>query len=130
MCEDVNNKKYSVEQTQKIIERFGYQSFGIKGFSFTFLGLIINLINTTDNNYVLFISIICICIFWFLDSFYLRMERIYRKIEENGIKKGLNYKMYPEIFNDISKCDVFFSKTIFLIYIIEILLIITVFLSK
>ncbi len=130
MCEDVNNKKYSVEQTQKIIERYAYQSFGIKGFSFTFLGLIINLISTTDNNYVLLISIICIFIFWFLDSFYLRMERIYRKIEDNGIKKGLNYKRYPEIFNKISKCDVFFSTTILPIYIIEILLIITVFFSK
>lgn len=116
-----------LDHTQRIIQRFTVQSFAIKGFSLTFLGLIANLIKDVSNIYVLLASLSGILIFYFLDAFYLRMERIYRKVEEQyDENKGLNYKNYK--INE-PLCSAIFSKTIFLLYLIEIILLIVIYLA-
>ncbi|MCU0104180.1 hypothetical protein N7603_00700 [Acholeplasma vituli] len=109
------------ELTQQIIQRFTVQSFAIKGFAVTFVGFISNAIKDNSNIILLLVACVTILVFWYLDSFYLSMERIYRKIEDIYTDdKGLNYKKYnlkPALFK------VAFSKTIFPLYFTQILFI-------
>jgi len=91
----------------------------MKGFSFGFVGLIGNILKDTANYYLLITSIIVIIIFWILDSFYLKMEKTYRDIEEvYDVEKGLNYKKY-NIKKSIIK--IMFSKTIWPLYFAQVL---------
>jgi hypothetical protein len=117
-----------MDKTQKIIERFAWQSFGIKGFSLTFLGLTANIFNLNSNIYMFIILLMSICLFWYLDSFYLKMERIYRKIEEIYVEEnGLNYKNYDI---HISIFGVLFSKTMWPVYVMQITFISCIFLQN
>lgn len=106
-----------LDQTQKIIQRLTVQSFAIKGFSFTFVGLIGNILKDTSNTFLISISVISVFVFWYLDTYYLRMERIYRVVEnEYTQEKGLAYKNYD--FTE-SYVGVAFSKTIWPIYLVQ-----------
>lgn len=116
--------EYSIKDTQKIIERFAKNSFLIKGFSFTFLGLILPTVYEKNMTLLTVLAIISVVMFWYLDSYYLRMERIYRRIEQEGITKGLNYKNYEDIIEKECWYKVTFSITLVPIYIIQILFII------
>lgn len=116
---------------QNIINRFTVQSFAIKGFSFAFLGLIYE---TYYNNFdFLLFTALCfgICVFWYLDSFYLKMEKIYRIIESETNKFNehtkISYNYKDEIYKNLCFpyiCEVMFSKTIFPLYLVQFLLLI------
>ncbi len=113
------------EQTQNIIKRFTVQSFAIKGFSLTFLGLIINILVSTKSIAISIVMAVSVIIFWYLDAYYLKMERVYRRLEENYEPiKGFNYKNYPEINETTIK--VAMSRTILPIYMVQLILILTV----
>ena len=110
------------DKTQKAIQRLTVQSFAIKGFSFTFVGLIGNILKDTSNYFLLSISVIAVLVFWYLDTHYLRMERIYRTVEnEYTDENDLDYKKYN--INE-SYFWVAFSRTIFPIYIVQLLFVI------
>lgn len=115
------------ELTQQIIQRFTVQSFAIKGFGVTFVGFLSNAIKDNSNIILLLIACATILVFWYLDSFYLSMERIYRKIEEIYTEEnGLNYKKYdlkPALFK------VAMSKTILPLYFFQILFILVLHLT-
>jgi len=110
------------KETQGIIQRLTVQSFTIKGFSFTFIGLIGNILKDSSNYYLFTVSLISVFVFWYLDTYYLRMERIYRIVEDNyDTEKGLSYKNYnvKESFFKVA-----ISKTIWPIYIVQIIFVI------
>lgn len=105
------------ETTQRIIQRLTVQSFAIKGFSFTFVGLIGNILKDTSNIFLFTISVSSVFVFWYLDTYYLRMERIYRVVEnEYTQEKGLAYKNYN--FNE-SYVRVAFSRTVWPVYLVQ-----------
>ena len=65
---------------QDVIKRMADNSFKIKGWTVTLI--VIALIFKSKTNLGMNIAFIPLFYFWLLDAYYLRMERIYRKIYE------------------------------------------------
>lgn len=85
---------------QRAIERMARNSFLIKAWTVTLVSAILVLTVSVTNIFVLSILIGTTIIFWGLDSYYLRFERLYRKLykekvkEYNDDKKIANMKLF------------------------------------
>jgi hypothetical protein len=114
---------------QNIINRFTIQSFAIKGFSFSFLGLVYDTYYEVPSLVLGATLIVGVLIFWYLDSFYLKMEKIYREMEKKVKKEGIeniNFNYSDDFYNGISKKNIFnvmFSKTILPLYFLQLVLV-------
>lgn len=128
-------KEQAIKNTQGIIKDFKVQSFAIKGFSLTFLGLLIQPYYENPSLVMCVIYLLAILVFWYLDSFYLMMERKYRVVEscipnkDSNEEVSLSYKDYKETYK-VSLCNVIFSQTIFPIYTIQIILVVSILIAK
>jgi hypothetical protein len=126
-----------LEIIQGIINRMAYNSFMIKGWTIT---LVVATLLLKGDKYNTFIAFIPIVVFWFLDAYFLRLERLYRRlynwVKDNRLKTqdflfDLNYKRFereeqsiPRIMFSITL--VWFYGSLFgltLIYVILLLLI-------
>lgn len=65
---------------QNVINRMANNSFLIKGWAITFVSLLFVLAVGQANNWFLLLSFIPLLSFWGLDAYYLRQERLYRKL--------------------------------------------------
>src|SRR5690606_8154212 len=80
------NEKH-LEMIQAVIERLSQNSFAIKGWAVTFVSAICAL--ATDKVTVA-IGILPALVFWGLDAFYLRQERLYRQLYEHAQKGNVD----------------------------------------
>lgn len=144
--EDNNLKEYffkEIDLIQGVINRMARNSFMIKGWSLTVVGIASSLNLTSVKAAFLCVGIPVVCIFfWVLDAFYLRTERKYRALYNDVVDK-YNHKKYDQInWFSLSTADyeydpsvgslktVMFSKTIlpfylFLIFVSALLLIVS-----
>lgn len=88
---------------QNTISRIGSNSFFIKGWVITIVSAIFVLAIKYSEVKIIYVSVIPVVAFWYLDSFYLRKERIFRKIynkvaSEDG--KNINFSMDTKEFVD------------------------------
>lgn len=77
---DIDREKILIEEVkivQDIIKRMASNSFSIKAWTVTLI--VATLLIRGSNNHI-FIALIPLFAFWFLDAYYLRQERIFRKI--------------------------------------------------
>ncbi|MCK9170474.1 MAG: hypothetical protein M0P01_08680 [Treponema sp.] len=94
-----NQKKLhkEIDLIEGVINRMANNSFMIKGWTLTIVGVVFAL---TNNNPVTFIVVTGIAVviisFWCLDTFYLRTERKYRALYTDILSKTHN-KKYNEI---------------------------------
>ena len=65
---------------QGVINRMGNNSFLIKGWTVTLVAAIFALASKDTNQNFIYISLVPIIVFWLLDSYYLRQERLFRKL--------------------------------------------------
>lgn len=92
------NKRLHIKILEDTINRMSNISFIIKGWTMTFIGILITIASKQNNIILLLISIIFTVILWRLDGFYLKKERFYRKCYETVIEmdeKDINFKMSP-----------------------------------
>ena len=92
--EDGSLKEYMLKEVdliQNIIKRMASNSFMIKGWTITLV--VVTLLLKDDNNKIL-IGYIPLIVFWYLDSYFLRQERMYRKLYNWVIKNRLNTDVY------------------------------------
>ena len=76
----MENKIKHLEMIQEIINRMSNNSFMLKGWAVTLVAGIFALSSKdTDKMYFLFVYI-PIIVFWWLDSYYLLQERLYREL--------------------------------------------------
>jgi len=66
-----------IEIIQDIIKRMALNSFLIKGWSVT---LVVGTLLLKGSKYQAFIAFIPLLVFWFLDAYFLRQERLYREL--------------------------------------------------
>jgi hypothetical protein len=66
-----------IEIIQDIIKRMALNSFLIKGWSVT---LVVGTLLLKGDRYQAFIAFIPLLVFWFLDAYFLRQERLYREL--------------------------------------------------
>lgn len=134
-------KKYFIEEVktiQEIIKRMASNSFMLKGWAVTLITATLLLKVATDNKYAILIGFIPLVSFWMLDAFYLRQEKLYRKLYEWTIQNRLSDKENTRKCFDMSTsqfCDeipstykVMFSPTLRVFYIPTALLLLIYFL--
>ena len=102
---DKNNiLQKEIDLIQNCISRMSQNSFNVKGW---LIGLIIAVIallpENIDASYVCLIILITTFIFWGLDAFYLKMEKLYRWKYEWVIEKRLTTTKYSYNLNPYEK---------------------------
>ena len=96
-----------------------HNSFLIKGWTITLVVVSLLLKGTQEH---IFLAIIPLVTFWLLDSYYLRQERLYRKLYEWVIENRLKndqelFSMKTDRFtDDVSKFKTTFSRTLLWFY--------------
>ena len=128
-----------IDLIQNCINRMANNSFMLKGWSISLIAVVLALTNDRLNALFLlcsvFIPLLC---FWYLDAFFLRTERMYRKMYEWALKERKNgnfefkYDLNPQRFEkDVdSILRTMFSKTLRVFYGVPTLLILLIILSE
>lgn len=105
MSIDIDKEKILIEEVkiaQDIIKRMAGNSFNIKTWTIT---LIVATLLFKGNNHHIFIAFIPLLAFWFLDSYYLQQERLFRKVHDWIVSYRLEhvdnlFNMNPVRFKD------------------------------
>lgn len=128
---DKEEQLKELEFIQNCISRMAKNSFSLKSWFLTLISAVLAFVYKEANGcVVLFCFIIPICIFWGLDAYFLRLERMYRKLYEWAISerpKG-NEEHYFDLSPNRFKSEVeslvetMFSNTLFPIYGIPFLI--------
>ena len=139
MCKE--NNKISMEELHKEIDliqgcinRMAHNSFLLKGWLVSIIAVILALSLDEINKFIVTITMILVTIsFWYLDAFFLRTEKLYRKMYEWVLEKrqkgekDFQYNLNPHRFNEQveSIAKVMFSKTLKWFYGMILFLIVT-----
>lgn len=104
----LKNLHKELDIIQDIIKRMANNSFIIKGWSLSlFAGMLVftyNLFTKEKASLLILSFIVPIILFWFLDSYYLRQERLFRELYkwviDNRVRDDFNnlFSMDTEIF--------------------------------
>lgn len=76
----MDGKLKHLEFIQDVITRMGRNSFALKGWAVTIIAALFALSFKDPNSLIIWIGIIPIVSFWYLDAFYLQQERLYRSL--------------------------------------------------
>ena len=100
---DKNQEKVirHLEMIQKIIDRMGRNSFLLKGWSVVLVSASIWLIAKNDQmpGNIQYVSLFAVGWFWILDGYFLRQERLFRRLYEKVRKNDdTDFSMNPSEF--------------------------------
>ena len=116
----MNAKLKHLEFIQNAINRMANNSFIIKGWCITLAVALIALLEKKDINkcYIVF-SFLPLLFFWFLDAFYLKTERQYRRLYTDISKKGKKEIDFSMDITPYKECyvEAFFSRTLLPFYL-------------
>ena len=106
---------------QDVITRMNSNSFSLKGLMITIVAALVAFTVNEDNKDTAFfnlaIALLLVLIFLFLDAYYLKKERQYRKLYEEAVKeKAELYKMKADDYY-VCYFEVLFSKTMWPLYL-------------
>ncbi|NCA80097.1 MAG: hypothetical protein EOM76_07935 [Sphingobacteriia bacterium] len=115
-------KRQHLTFIQGVITRMNTNSFQIKGWTITIVSALLALYANSSNVIYIFVAIIPVLLFWFLDAYYLQQERkfrgIYNDVAELGDETKKNkvrpFEMPLQNYKEGKYCyfNVFRSKTI------------------
>lgn len=124
----MEKKMKYLEMIEGVIERMGNNSFQLKGWAVTLVALVGALAAQGSDKRFFLLAFIPLFAFWFLDSFYLQMERKYKVLYKRVSVKAesdIDFNMdtrdliYTEDeANRICFCSCLFSKTEWPFYLI------------
>lgn len=102
-----------LEFVQNVITRMNTNSFQLKGWMITIVSALLALYANNGNVFYIFMAIAPVIIFWSLDTFYLKQEKLYRKLYSDIIadKNVTLFDMDASKY-EVCYCKVFWSKTI------------------
>lgn len=126
----MEEKLKHLEFIQGVITRMNSNSFSIKTWMVTILAAFIALFANNQNERYLLAAVVPTLIFWFLDAYYLKMERQYRKLYNDAVSDkvslfDMNASGYNECF-----CSVLFSMAEWPIYLSISLILVVMFITK
>ena len=114
----MENKHKHLEMIQVVINRMANNSFLLKGWAVTLVAGIFALASKDTNKIYFLIAYVPIVVFWGLDAYYLRQERLYRKLYdkvcktvENNIDFSMNAALPEFATNKISYPNTLLSLT-------------------
>lgn len=112
-----DSKLKLMEMTQDIIKRMAHNSFMLKGWTVTLVSALFALSKIDANKSFFIIAYVPILVFWFLDSYYLQLERQFRvfyrtTVATEDTKVDYSMKLKQPSKDDKTKFfQSFFSKT-------------------
>ena len=116
----MNAKLKHLEFIQNAINRMANNSFIIEGWCITLAVALIALLEKKDINkcYIVF-SFLPLLFFWFLDAFYLKTERQYRRLYTDISKKGKKEIDFSMDITPYKECcvEALFSRTLLPFYL-------------
>lgn len=93
-----------IDLIQSCINRMAQNSFAIKGWLITLVAVILALLpETVDVRILCGVVLAATLSFWYLDSYYLKMERLYRWKYEWVIANRCNSNEFPYDLNPMNK---------------------------
>lgn len=106
---------------QGVINRMGGNSFMIKGWCVALIAAIFALSADKANASFVYLALFPLFVFWGLDTFFLRQEKMYRKLYEevaNGNVQSDKFTMNASVYSKDIGCylEVAFSKTFLSFY--------------
>lgn len=112
-----------LEFIQNIINRMNSNSFQIKEWMITIVSALLALYASSDNLTYIFVAIVPTLLFWYLDAYYLQLERKFRGLYDD-VKDP--EKSIPFFSMDITNykdgrfkfCECLFSKTTAPLYLL------------
>lgn len=121
-----------IDLIQSCISRMANNSFLLKGWFISLIAVILAILHEKININLIFliIAVITIC-FWYLDAFFLRTEKLYRKLYDwvlterpKGNTSNL-YDLNSHRFDKYVPCiiRIMFSKTLLFFYLVPVILI-------
>lgn len=121
MAKYTDDQRQHLVFIQDVITRMNSNSFSLKGLMITIVAALGAFFvgNYDQSTAIIYlgIAILLVVIFWFLDSYYLKMERQYRKLYDDAVEgKADLYKMNADDY-ELCYCSILFSKTIWPLYI-------------
>lgn len=138
---DISNEEIhkEIDLIQSSITRMSQNSFMIKGWFVSLYAVILALLPEKVNVFLLCASLVAVnLIFWYLDGYFLRIEKKYRKIYDWVLEvrpknnRELLYQLNPSAFKGkISETEtilqVMWSNTLRWFYLIPLLFVLSVF---
>ena len=133
------NKRCHLNMIQQVITRMGNNSFALKGWS---VGMMIAIYAFAGQNShkAVVVTLIPLIVFWFLDSYYLTLERKFRALyndvrlrKEDEIDFDMNFDNIVVSMKDLKKygfVNVFISKTVLPFYLVCIVITLVIYLIK
>ena len=94
-----------LELIETIVNRMSQASFIIKGWTITLVVALLAVAANTLNSWYGLLALIATCVFWGLDAYYLRQERLYRCLYEK-VRLGPNESNIPAFSMDTTDCRV------------------------
>ena len=133
-----NEDEVSIEEIHKEIDliqacitRMAQNSFKIKGWFVSIYAVILALLPEKVNVFLVCITLIAVnIIFWYLDGFFLRTEKVYRKIYDWVLEKRPPSKFIGKIEKVESVWQVMWSRTLRWFYLIPLVIVVIVFAIK
>lgn len=117
--ENENRLRY-LEAVQRIIDRMSNCSFLLKGWAVTLVAALVALAAKDSNTGYALIAYIPVACFWFLDSYYLMMERQFKELYDRNtnLSQPLNdFKIHRQRFTWAKYGSALFSTTQILLYV-------------
>ena len=123
-----------LEFIQTTINRLASNSFQMKGWMLTIVSVLLGFFADSSNTDFALVAILPVLVFWGLDAYYLQQERKFRGIYNDVVnpnkerKVGL-FEMPIQNYSDgkYAFWDVFFSRTMLLLYLPVILILTAVY---
>lgn len=116
----MEKKLKHLEFIQNAINRMASNSLIIKGWCITIAAALIALLEKEDiNKYYIYFSFTPLLFFWFLDAFYLKTERQYRRLYADVSKKGKKEIDFSMDITPYKECygEALFSRTLLPFYL-------------
>jgi len=126
------NLHKELDLIQAVINRMAANSFEIKKWNLSIVAIVLALgkDDLKNNQHLLALAIvigITVFAFWFLDAYFLRLERMYRKLYEYVIehpddpkRTRYNLNVSPYVKNVSSQLGVMFSVSLIPFYLIQL----------
>ena len=111
----MEQKMKHLELIQEVIKRMANNSFLLKGWTVTLVTGILALASKDTDKQYFWIAYIPILMFWFLDAYYLQLERRYRRLYNSRLEeREVNFSMQmpiPSIEEKTTYIQALVSKT-------------------
>lgn len=124
----MESKIEHLKMIQGIITRMNTNSFQVKGWTITLISALLALYANSKKVTYIFIALIPVLIFWFLDSYYLQQERKFRELYNeivNAENYGTDIKEFEMPIGKFKDCKCCIIKTVTSITILPLYLLLS-----